>query len=346
MTDDAVDITKVRAEIAAEVRARRAAGEYPPAFERELDELFARFAPMEVSESLEAALERSEDAAGIDPEIPVASNNPVLGIVKRVLARLLGWYHVFVAQQVTAAAVAVNHVLRRVVEKITDLERVTGDAARARESLARVAPARDDESWETLVVSALRDVRGRVLVGECGDGRVLAALAAAGIDAYGVEPRAELADVALAKGLEVRLDDVPGHLGGVAAGGLAAVVLRGCVERLSPGELVSLADLVTSAVAPGGRVVVTSTSPSAWGRDRHAIEADLAPGRPLHPQTWAHLLAERGFPDVEITPVGGDALPPVPSDRPEATVLNANLARISDALFGPDAYVVVATRDR
>lgn len=346
MTDDAVDIAKVRAEIAAEVRARRAAGEYPPAFERELDELFARFAPMEVSESLEAALERSEDAAGIDPEIPVASNNPVLGLVKKVLARLLGWYHVFVAQQVTAAVVAVNHVLRRLVEKVTHLERLTGDAARARESLARVAPARDDESWEEIVVSALRDVRGRVLVGECGDGRVLAALAAAGVDAYGVEPRAELADVALAKGLEVRLDDVPGHLEGVAAGDLAAVVLRGCVERLSPGELVGLADLAASAVAPGGRVVVASASPSAWGRDRHAVEADLAPGRPLHAQTWAHLLSERGFSHVEVTPVGGSALRPVPSGSPESDVLNANLERISDVLFGPDAYVLVATRDQ
>jgi hypothetical protein len=65
-----------------------------------------------VTENLADALERSEDAAGIDPEIPVASNNPAFGLVKRVMARLLGWYHQFVAQQVTSLGVAVNNVLR------------------------------------------------------------------------------------------------------------------------------------------------------------------------------------------------------------------------------------------
>ncbi|GIU88842.1 MAG: hypothetical protein KatS3mg009_3357 [Acidimicrobiia bacterium] len=346
MSDETVDIARVRAEIAAEVRARRAAGEYPASLERELDELFARFAPKEVSESLGDALERSEEAAAIAPEIPVASNNPLFGLVKRVLARLLGWYHVFVAQQVTAATVAVNHVLRRLVDKVTRLERATGDAARARESLARVVPTRDDASWEDAVTAALRGVTGRVLVGECGDGRLLAALSAAGLDAYGVEPRPELAETALAQGLEVRLDDVPGHLGTVAPGDLAGIVLRGCVERMPAGELVALADLAAAALAPGGRVVVASTAPPAWGRERTEVEADLAAGRPLHAATWQHLLAERGFPNCAVTTIGGRPLEPVAAGAPDADVLNANLARISDVLFGPDAYVLVATRDR
>ncbi|MDP9332822.1 MAG: hypothetical protein M3Q30_05890, partial [Actinomycetota bacterium] len=77
MTDDYVDIHKLAAEIEAEVRARRAAGEYPPGFERELDRLFDRFAPAEVSNDFDAALERSEDLVIVDPVIPIASRSPV-----------------------------------------------------------------------------------------------------------------------------------------------------------------------------------------------------------------------------------------------------------------------------
>ena len=37
-------------------------------------------------------------------------------------------------------------------------------------------------------------------------------------------------------------------------------------------------------------------------------------------------------------------LAPVPASHPDAAVLNDSLSRISDALFGPDAYVVVGRR--
>ena len=82
--DVVIDMALVRAEVAAEVRARRASGVYPAGFERDLDALFDRFAPRPVTDNLEDALERSEDAAGIDPEIPIASNNAAFGAVKKV----------------------------------------------------------------------------------------------------------------------------------------------------------------------------------------------------------------------------------------------------------------------
>ena len=44
-TDQPLDLDRLRREIDAEVRARRASGAYPPGFERELDAVFARYAP-------------------------------------------------------------------------------------------------------------------------------------------------------------------------------------------------------------------------------------------------------------------------------------------------------------
>ena len=307
MPDDHVDIHKLAAEIEAEVRARRAAGEYPPGFERELDRLFDRFAPPEVSNDFDAALERSEDLVIVDPVIPVASNSPVLGIVKRVMSKLLGWYHVWLAQQISALATAINNALRLLGGRVDELEHLTGDIARTRGIGARVPARRDDTAWATATTNALSGCAGRIALVECGEGALLAALVDAGLDAYGVEPRAIVADVALARGLEVRIDDGAAHLHAVAAEALGGLVLRGLVERAPLGELLLLIDAAAAKLAPGGRLVVCSLQRDAWGRGDTAAEADLVPGRPLHPDTWLAVLPEQGFGDVRVEAAGADA---------------------------------------
>ena len=307
MTDEPVDIYALAAEIEAEGRARRAAGEYPPGFERELDALFARYAPPEVSADFDAALERAEDLVLVDPIIPVASNNPAFGFVKRVVAKLIGWYHAWVSQQITAIAVAINNALRLLGRRVVELEEVTGDATRARVLGQKVPAIRDDSLWSSVVVDALRGSGGRVAVVECGSGELVAALANAGIDVYGVEPRATVADVGLSRGLEIRIDDGVAHLHSVAEAALAGVVLRGLVERTSLGSLALILDAVGARLEPGGRVVVCSLTQDAWGRGATAAESDLVPGQPLHPETWTVLLEENGLTEVNVASAGSDA---------------------------------------
>jgi len=307
LSDDHVDMQKLAGEIEAEVRARRAAGEYPPGFERDLDRLFDRFAPPEVSTDFDAALERAEDLVIIDPVIPVASRNAGLGAVKRVEARLLSWYHVWLAQQISALATAINTAMRLLGARVEELEHVTGDVARARGVGARLPAIRDDTVWTSAVVDACKECNGRVAVVECGDGALLAALVDAGLDGYGVEPRATIADAARARGLEVRTDDGTAHLHAVGAGALGGLVLRGLVERAQLGELLLLVDAAASKLATGGRLVVCSMRASAWGEGATAAEADLVAGHPLHPETWRAVLPEQGFSDVEVHEAGAGA---------------------------------------
>ena len=307
MTDDGVDIHKLAAEIEAEVRARRAAGEYPPGFERELDELFDRFAPPEVSNDFEGALERAEDLVIVDPVIPVASRSPVLGIVKRSVAKLIGWYHVWLAQQLSGLATAINTALRLLGARVTDLEHATSDAARARTAGLRVAATRDDTLWTGAVRDALRSTAGRVALLECGDGELLAAMTAAGVDGYGVEPHATLADAARARGLDVRVDDGAAHLHAVGAGTLGGLVLRGVVERSPLGELLLLVDAAAAKLAIGGTLVVCSLTQAGWGTGATAAEADLVAGHPLNPDTWRTVLPEQGFADVRVHDAGDTA---------------------------------------
>jgi hypothetical protein len=307
LTDDYVDIHKLAAEIEAEVRARRAAGEYPPGFERELDRLFDRFAPAEVSNDFDAALERSEDLVIVDPVIPIASRSPVLGVVKRVMSKLIGWYHVWLAQQISALATAINTALRLLGGRVVDLEHVTGDVARARGVGARIPARRDDGAWQASVTNALHGCAGRIALVECGEGLLLGSLVTAGLDAYGVEPRAAVADTALARGLEVRIDDGAAHLHGVGAAALGGLVLRGVVERAPLGELLLLIDSAAAKLAPGGQLVVCSLRRESWGRDATAAEADLVAGHPLHPDTWDALLPEHGFVEIQFHSAGADA---------------------------------------
>ena len=201
---------------------------------------------MNAATDLDAALDRVEEAIVIDPIIPTASNKPMLAQVKKAEARAIGWYHAWVAQEVTEMGVATWQTLRLLRGRLESLERSVGLATRAHEEGSHIAPERDDSIWAGIVIGALRGVTGRVAVGEAGRGDLVAALTDAEIDAYGVEPRVDLADAAIGRGLEIRLDNVFGHLRSVTPGDLEAIVLRACVEQLPTGEILSLVDLVAS----------------------------------------------------------------------------------------------------
>ena len=187
----------------------------------------------------------------------------------------------------------------------------------------------------------------RVLVGDCGDGSLVAALGAAGVDAYGVDPSDLVLEPALDRGLDVRAEGVLDHLGVVAGEALGGIVLTGSLQWLRPNEREHLVDLVSTRLVVGGVLVLHSTTPEGWAASVTTVVRDLAPGRPLHAETWAHLLATRGF--AVSAPEWGGAdrrLAHVGSGSTDADSLNAAIDTINDLLLGPSEYLVVATRER
>ena len=91
------------------------------------------------------------------------------------------------------------------------------------------------------------------------------------------------------------------HLRAVEPAGLGGIVLSGVVDGMTHGERDQLLRTVGDRLAPDGILVVHSLSPSGWDADTAPPEADLSPGRPLRPGTWAHLLGTLGF-DVTVGP--------------------------------------------
>ena len=145
--------------------------------------------------------------------------------------------------------------------------------------------------------------RGPVVHAESGDGSLLRALAAAGYRADGIEPRA--ARVWADAGDAVALGEVADRLTDRADGELAGLVLSGCIDRLDlPGKLL-LIELAMTKTAPGATVAVLPTDQQAWSDARPVTVLDLAPGRPLHPETWTAVFDRVGLVDVHWHPAEG-----------------------------------------
>lgn len=281
---DTIDHPQLLAEIDAEVRRRRESGELPADFERELDLVFARFAPVHaIGDDFAQVLERTEQSTHMDVLAPVASRTPGVGFAKRVIRKAVIWEVRYVAQQVSTFAFGITRAVRLLGERVDGLERSAPGAGGRLLAMARAeAPLIDTGHWGPVVVDAVVGSPGRVVHAECGGGELVAHLAAAGVDAYGVDPSEQVPPA----GIELRVDDAIEHLRAVTDSSLGGVVLSRCVDLLPLGVLTEMVDLVRTKLAPGGVAVVLGTHPEAWT----GVAADLAPGKPLHPDTWCRLL--------------------------------------------------------
>ncbi len=235
-----------------------------------------------------------------------------------------------------------------VVDHIEELE-ATVEAHRSPDLPTSIVPTGHSGTtwWAPAATEALAGVTDRVVVGDCGDGSLVEALLATGVDAYGVDPSDVALEPALDRGVDVRAETVLGHLDVVADEALGGIVLTGSVQWLRPNERERLLDLVSARVTVGGVVVLHSATPEAWEATASPVVRDLAPGRPLHAETWDHLLAVRGF-SVNSTVRGGDdrRLAHVVAADDGAAAVNAAIDTINDLLLGPAEYLVVATRER
>ncbi len=297
-------LAQVMAEIEEEVRRRRAAGDLPARVERELDELFLEHSPVAGrGGNMGEALRMVDAAAFIDPVVPVGSNKSGGAVVKKGIRSLNLWYMGYVTHQVSQFATATSRALHLLDDRVTELRR--------RLEAQQVPPAGVVETpwavgvdawWVATAVGALGAAPGRVLHAACGDGWLVRTLTGKGVDAYGVDPRAGSVDRAETDGADLRHEALLEHLGAVEPAALGGVVLSGVVDGMTHGERDQLLTAVCDRLAPDGVAVVHSLAPAAWASDAAPPEADLCPGRPLRPATWAHVLATHGF---EADVVGG-----------------------------------------
>ncbi len=348
--DDRAYLDKVRREIDEEVRRRRAAGDFPPSFERKLDELFSRFTPTGTHDDhFSDALKLADRSAYFDAQVPFGSRRKPQGFTKWVLWNAEAWFVNYVVRQLNHFSSSIMRVVHLLDERLGEVEReVDMLVVPALPEEDAISPGADPAPFTDMLKKKLAYAAapaGRVLHAECGDGSLIDALAEADIDVYGIDPGSAAADRAAEKGLDVRRDDVLGHLSSVADDRLAGLVLSGCVDRMSLSERRRLLTLAEIKLAPGGTIALLVTSPGTWDEMVGPVVADLAPGRPWHAETWAFLLSQLGFIDVGsfAGPVTGGLARAEGADQ-TALALNGALERLEPLVCGPGSFCVIATK--
>jgi hypothetical protein len=301
-------VAQVMAEIEEEVRLRRTSGDLPPKLERELDELFLAHSPVAGrGGDLTEALRMVDAATFVDPVVPVDSERAAGAVVKKGMRTVLLWYVGWITHQVSQFASAVSRTLHIVEGRLKELERQV-EVQRVPSAGVVEIPAVHAAAawWVTPAVDAVKAVPGRIVHAASGDGWLVRKIIAAGGDAYGVDPRANLVDQGVLTVSDLRGEDLAGHLRAVAPAGLGAIVLSGVVDGMASGEREQLLRLIGVTLAPGGVLVVHSLSRSTWDGADAPYEADLAPGGPLRADTWRQLLDRSGY-HATVSSGPGDA---------------------------------------
>jgi hypothetical protein len=296
-TDDRAYLDRVMAEIDREVRTRRAAGDLPARVERQLDELFLEHSPVAGrGGALDEALRMVDNAAFIDPVVPIDSKKSGGAVVKKGIRTLNLWYIGFVAHQVSQFAAATSRAFHLIDQRLADLgDRLDAQAVPSSPIVDPPGGAGPDAWWVPEAVAAMSGAGGRVLHAACGDGWLVRALVAKGVDAYGTDPRANLVEIGESGGADVRDEDLLDHLRAVEPAGLAGLLLGGVVDGMTVAQRQKLLEVVADRLAPESVLVVHSWSPAGWESAAAPVAADLAPGRPWRPATWETVLSQLGF---------------------------------------------------
>lgn len=309
MSDTPVDIDVVRAEIAEEVRRRRAGGGFDALRERELEQLFHQYAPLQGRDGALAETLRAVDVtAYIDPHVPVESSQPAGTAIKRTLRKANFWYINWIATQTTRAFSTVARSLHLIDDELNDIRKTLDGLSLKGTPVIDIEGATGPTAWwADTARQALGGSTGRVLIAACDDGWLVRSLVADGVDAYGLDPRMDRIMESEIAGLDLRDDDLLDHLDSVADDRLTGVVLTRWTEALLPSQRRHLLHRLERVVASDSVIVIHAAHPDALAGDDVPAELDLVGARPLRPSTWVRLLADQGYTaSVEVGPMGRD----------------------------------------
>lgn len=291
---DATYFESVVSEIEAEAQRRSASGEYPRALLRSLDEEFRRWIPdASLENGVEDTIRGVEAAAYVDPVVPVDSRSPFGRYIKWTVRRFTYFYHRHIAQQITALGIHITRPLRLLDASVKNVDRRlsaledrfdVGATARA-ELIAGISTFPISSDFREVLASHLATAPGRVLFGDQVDPDLLQFLRASGVDTYGVTSSSERSDL-----VDVRQETLTEHLEHLEDKSLGGFVLCGLTGRASLNEQLRALRLLLLRSKPDARVAVIVVHAETWSTRLGPVAADLLDGRPLHPETWTHLL--------------------------------------------------------
>ena len=195
---------------------------------------------------------------------------------------------------------------------------------------------------------------GSVLDIGCGRGEFLELLKEAGIPAQGAELNPEMVQVAQQKGVEVIQGDGLEYLRKLPDRKLGGIFLSQVIEHLGPENLRELVRTAFLKLAPGGVLLAETVNPQCLTTFSGAFYVDLSHHNPIHPEAARYLWESVGFRQVNIlyvSPYPPEMLLKEMVRRDDESyedeivrVLNENVRRLNDLLYGYQDYAVVGTK--
>lgn len=194
----------------------------------------------------------------------------------------------------------------------------------------------------------------RILEIGCGRGELLEGLREKGINAQGIDLDAAMVKRCQEKGLNVLQGDGIAYLEGQPDGALGGVIAIQVVEHLRLKDLQHLIALCARKVRAGGVVIFETINPQSVVALSSNYFRDPTHVWPLHSDTLSYLMQLGGLENMTVSP-----LSPFPkeatlqlieneeffSPRWQRVVhlLNSQLTRLNDLLYGFQDYCIVAT---
>jgi len=181
----------------------------------------------------------------------------------------------------------------------------------------------------------------------CGRGEFLDLLREAGIEGIGLDSNGQMVDICLDKGLRCRKADILEGLAEWEDGSLGGIFSSQVIEHLPPQYLKKMVELCRRKIAPGGTLVLETVNPLSVFALVQVYYLDLSHDKPIHPQALKFILEASGFEDVEIVysyPLEREKLQTLPGADERTAILNRNIDRLNELLFGPAHYAAVARR--
>lgn len=196
---------------------------------------------------------------------------------------------------------------------------------------------------------------GEVLDLGCGRGEFLRLLSQNGIQAKGVDLDADMVEFCRQSGLQVEMADLMRYLEGVEDNSLGGVFLGQVVEHLQPDVLARLISLIYRKLKTDAYLVAETINPMCLLALTTHYLMDVTHVRPVHPEVLRFLLQSAGFSEVEVSyaepvPEGAklrrlsDAASLSPAEQEWLPVLNANIDRLNDFLYGNQDYAIVGRK--
>ena len=195
---------------------------------------------------------------------------------------------------------------------------------------------------------------GSVLDIGCGRGEFLELLKEAGIPGQGAELNPEMVQVAQQKGVAVIQGDGLEYLRKLPDRNLGGIFLSQVIEHLGPENLRELVRTAFLKLAPGGVLLAETVNPQCLTTFSGAFYVDLSHHNPIHPEAARYLWESVGFRQVNIlyvSPYPPEMLLKEMVRRDDESyedetvrVLNENVRRLNDLLYGYQDYAVVGTK--